>query len=92
MRLAGKTMIIGLKNSFKFIGISIISFCAVFICTLFMNYSMDFSFAEAQLVDDMAKIMFDAQLMTSKVVCGVTGGCMLLTSVVLLCFYIKNYA
>ena len=91
MRLAGKRMIIGFKNSFKFIGISVISFCAVFICTLFMNYSIDFSFVEAQLVDDMAKIMFDAQLMTSKVVCGVTGGCMLLTSVVLLCFYIKNY-
>ncbi|MDE6722887.1 MAG: ABC transporter permease, partial [Eubacterium sp.] len=84
-------MIIGLKNSFKFIGISIISFCAVFICTLFMNYSIDLALAEAELVDEMSKIMFDAQLMTSKVVCGVTGGCMLLTSVVLLCFYIKNY-
>ena len=91
MRLAGNSMIIGLKNSFKFIGISVISFCAVFICALFMNYSIDLSFAEAQIVDEMSKIMFDAQLMTSKVVCGVTGGCMLATSVVLLCFYIKNY-
>lgn len=91
MRLAGKTMIIGLKNSIKFAGISIISFCAVFICTLFMNYSMDLSLAESLITDEMSKIMFDAQLMTGKVVCGVSGGCMLATGVVLLCFYIKNY-
>ena len=43
------------------------------------------------MVDEMSKVMFDAQLMTSKVVCGVSGGCMLVTSIVLLCFYIKNY-
>lgn len=91
MRLAGKIMIIGLKNCFKFLGISVISFCAVFICTLFMNYSIDLASVKAQIVDEASKIMFDAQLMTSKVVCGVTSGCMLLTSVVLLCFYIKNY-
>ncbi len=91
MRLAGKIMIIGLKNCFKFLGISVISFCAVFICTLFMNYSIDLASVESQIVDEASIIMFDAQLMTSKVVCGVTGGCMLLTSVVLLCFYIKNY-
>lgn len=84
-------MIIGLKNSIKFIGISVISFCAVFICTLFINYSIDLSLSEAQMVDEMSKVMFDAQLMTSKVVCGVSGGCMLVTSIVLLCFYIKNY-
>lgn len=84
-------MVIGLKNSIKFIGISVISFCAVFICTLFMNYSIDLSSSEAQMVDEMSKVMFDAQLMTSKVVCGVSGGCMLVTSIVLLCFYIKNY-
>ncbi|MDE6413690.1 MAG: ABC transporter permease, partial [Eubacterium sp.] len=56
-----------------------------------MNYSIDLASVESQIVDEASKIMFDAQLMTSKVVCGVTGGCMLLTSVVLLCFYIKNY-
>ncbi|MDE5670712.1 MAG: ABC transporter permease [Eubacterium sp.] len=56
-----------------------------------MNYSMDLSLAEARITDEMSKIMLDAQLMTSKVVCGVSGGCMLATSVVLLCFYIKNY-
>ena len=82
-------MVIGLKNSIKFIGISVISFCAIFICTLFMNYSIDLSSSEAQMVDEMSKVMFDAQLMTSKVVCGVSGGCMLVTSIVLLCFYIK---
>lgn len=67
------------------------SFCAVFICTLFMNYSIDLSSSKSLIMDEMSKIMMDAQLMTSKVVCGVSGGCMIATSIVLLCFYIKNY-
>ena len=59
-------MVIGLKNSIKFIGISVISFCAIFIYTLFMNYSIDLSSSEAQMVDEMSKVMFDAQLMTTQ--------------------------
>lgn len=84
-------MIIGLKNSIKLVGIVIISFCAVFICTLFLNYNIDLSGIEAQIADNSVKLFYDAQVMTGKVVCGITGGCMLFTSIVLLCFYIKNY-
>ena len=84
-------MIIGLKNSIKLVGIVIISFCAVFICTLFLNYNIDLSGIEAQIADSSVKLFYDAQVMTGKVVCGITGGCMLFTSIVLLCLYIKNY-
>lgn len=84
-------MVIGVKDSFKLIGVVIITFCAVFVCTLFLNYSMDMTSIETQVSDGAARILYDAQMMSAKVVCGVSGGCLLITSVVLLCFYIKHY-
>lgn len=34
-------MIVSLKDTIKMIGISIIVCCAVFVCTLFLNYNID---------------------------------------------------
>lgn len=34
-------MIISIKDSVKLIGIMIIAGCAVFVCTLFLNFNMD---------------------------------------------------
>ena len=34
-------MLIGIKNASKLIGISIISCCAVLICTMFLNFYLD---------------------------------------------------
>ena len=38
-------MIIGIKDEIKLIGISIIACCAVFVCTLFLNYNIDLATA-----------------------------------------------
>ena len=39
MRLVGDDMVIGVKDAAKLIGISIISFCAVLVCTMFLNFN-----------------------------------------------------
>ncbi|MCM1104879.1 MAG: ABC transporter permease [Clostridium sp.] len=91
MRSDGERMIVGMKDAVKLIGISVISFCAVFVCTLFLNYRMDLLTIEELLVTEQEKIVYDAQEATSVIVCLITGGCLLLTSAVTLCFYIKHY-
>lgn len=84
-------MIISIKDSFKMLGISIVCFCAVYVCALFVNYYLDLQLIENEIADIQAMTFYEAQTMTCKVVCGVTGGSLLLTSVVLLIFYIKHY-
>lgn len=91
MRLDGENMVVGMKDAAKLIGISIISCCAVLVCALFMNYYLDILQIEDLLSTEQAVIFYHAQVSTAKVVCGVSGGCLLATSVVMLSFYIKHY-
>ena len=91
MRSDGERMIVGMKDAIKLVGISVISFCAVLVCALFLNYRMDLLTIADVLVTELEMIFYQAQKATSEVVCMVTGGCLLLTSAVTLCFYIKHY-
>lgn len=84
-------MVIGIKDTFKLIGIIIISICVVFVCTLFLNYNIDLQSIEDQINSVEIKSLFDALVMSGTVVSAVSGGCLLITSVVMLCFYIKHY-
>lgn len=84
-------MIISYKDLFKMIGIFVVSFCAVFVCDLFLNYYIDLTKAEALITTEYSRIFYDAQCSTAKVVSAVSGGCLLLTAVVLLCFYVGHY-
>ena len=34
-------MLIGIKDILKLFGITVVSACAVFVCTLFLNYNLD---------------------------------------------------
>ena len=79
------------KYSLRLISISVVTFCAVFVCTLFLNYNMDFAGIKDLLVSPQALVLYDAQVMTGKVVSAVSGGCLLATSAVMLLFYIKNH-
>lgn len=84
-------MIISIKDSVKLFGISIMTCCAVTVCNLFLNYYIDLK-AIADLIDNQyAQAFYDAQIMTAKVVCAVSGGCLAATTVVMLFFYIKHY-
>ncbi len=83
-------MLIGIKNASKLVGISIISCCAVLVCTMFLNFYFDVQRIEGEITSELSMIFYNAQVSTAKVVCLVTGGCLLITSVVMLMFYIKH--
>lgn len=84
-------MIVSIKDSVKLFGITIMACCAVTVCNMFLNYYMDLK-AVADLIDNpAAQTFYDAQIMTAKVTCAVTGGCLGITTVVMLIFYIKHY-
>lgn len=91
MRLDGDEMLIGIKNASKLIGISIIACCAVLVCTMFLNFYLDVQSIESEITTEISLIFYNAQVSTAKVVCLVSGGCLLITSVVMLMFYIKHY-
>ncbi len=84
-------MLIGIKNASKFVGISVIACCAVLVCTMFLNFYFDVQLIESEITSELSTIFYNAQVSTAKVVCLVTGGCLLITSVVMLMFYIKHY-
>ncbi len=84
-------MVVGIKDASKLIGISIISFCAVLVCTMFLNFYIDICQIKDIIASHQAMIFYDAQVSTAKVVCAVSGGCLLITEVIMLLFYIKHY-
>lgn len=91
MRLDGEKMVVGIKDTAKLIGIIIISFCAVLVCTMFMNYYIDVTGIREEIASEQAMIFYEAQVSTAKVVCWCSGGSLLLTSVIMLMFYIRHY-
>lgn len=91
MRLDGDDMLVGIKNASKLTGISIIACCAVLVCTMFLNFYFDVQLIESEITSELSIVFYNAQVSTAKVVCLVSGGCLLMTSVVMLLFYIKHY-
>lgn len=84
-------MTVGIKDIFKLTGMIIISACAVFVSMMFLNYNADLKSIEALITDAPTRALYDALVMSGTVVSAVSGGCLLLTSAVMLCFYIKHY-
>lgn len=90
MRSDGNGMIVGIKDTAKLIGIMIIVCCAVFVCTLFLNYNIDIAAIRDKVVTENAMLYYQAQVSTGRIVSAVSGGCLLATSVIMLLFYIKH--
>ncbi len=84
-------MIIGIKDSIKLLGISIISCCAVLVCAMFLNYYIDITDIKDLIHSEQVMVFYNAQVSTAKVVCAVSGGCLLITSIIMLMFYIRHY-
>lgn len=84
-------MVVGIKDTAKLIGISVVAGCAVLVCTMFLNFYFDILQIEGLIVSEQEIIYYHAQVSTAQVVCLVTGGCLLVTSVIMLFFYIKHY-
>lgn len=84
-------MVIGIKDTIKLIGISVIACCAVFVCTLFLNYNIDLASVEDKILTEAGITMYHALVSMGKVTAAVTGGCLVITSAIMLLFYVKNY-
>ena len=84
-------MIVSLKDSVKFIGVAIMACCAVFVCSLFLNYGADMKAIESQIVGEQMEIAYSALTKNNIVICLVTGGSLILTTIVMLIFYIGHY-
>ena len=83
-------MVVSFKDGVKFFGIAVISFCAVLVCNMFLNYDIDLRAVGATVPAEGAEL-YEALLLNNVVVCAVAGGCLLLTSVVMLVFYIGTH-
>lgn len=84
-------MLVSIKDSFKLIGITIVCFCAVFVCTFFLNFYLDAKSLEGTFTDPNLIALYDAQMSMAKFVCAISGGFLALIAVIMLVFYIKLY-
>lgn len=67
---------ITVKQNMKLIGVIILCFCAIFICTAFMNYAIDLNSIDSSNLDETARIIFDGQKAMSSVIVACAGGIM----------------
>ncbi len=84
-------MILGVRDFARLLAISVIACCAVFVCTLFLNYNLDLVSIGDTISSQQGQILYQALLDTGKVVSAVSGGCLVVTAALLLLFYIKNF-
>lgn len=91
MKSDGENMLIGIKDIAKLLAISIVTCCAVFVCTLFLSYNIDIAGIKDSIASPQGIVMYNAAAATGKAVAGISGGCLVATSIVMLIFYIKNY-
>ena len=83
-------MVVSMRDAIKFFGITIVCFCAVFVCTFFINYYLDVVPMQ-DMVNDETMPLYHAQLATAKMTCGITGGVLAMIAIIMLVFYIKIY-
>lgn len=83
-------MVVSLKDGLKLFGITVVAFCAVFVCSFFLNFYFDALTIKDSITEEV-RALYDAQLATSKFTCAISGGCLTLIALVMLVFYIKLY-
>lgn len=84
-------MVISYRDGAKLIGIIIITFCASVISSLFLNYNMDLSISKSSLIQQGLKDIYLMLKNTGIMITIVCGCCILITTGIMLIFYIKNY-
>lgn len=78
-------MIVGIKDGLKLFGVAIVCACAVFVCTFFLNYYLD-----CLALDDIPAEsiqLYNAQQLSAKITCMITGGVLAVIAVFLVAFY-----
>lgn len=84
-------MIISFKAVLRLAGMTVVAFCAVFVCTFFLNYYLDAKSLGASISGTDIIRLYNAQMATAKLTCLISGGFLALIAVVMLVFYIKLY-
>lgn len=80
-------MVVGFRDAAKFTGIFIISCCAVFVCTLFLNFNMDMVGIRDEIAPGAVTVFYEAQVSSGRMISCVSGGCLLL-SFADFCYYV----
>ena len=79
-------MIVSIKDGLKLFGVAIVTACAVFVCTFFLNYYLD-----CLLIKDSVPAesfpLYEAQQLSAKFTCAITGGVLAVIVVFLIAFY-----
>ncbi len=88
VRLGGN-MIIRLRDLVKLFGISIVSFCAVFVCTFFLNFYWDV--VNLPNIPADLQPLYHAQLAMAQFTAGISGGFLAVIAVIMLLFYVRLY-
>ena len=65
-------MIVGIKDGIKLAAISIMTCCAVLVCTLFLNYNIDLGSMEEMITGPQTIVLYDALISMGKVVSAVS--------------------
>lgn len=83
-------MIVSVKDAYKLIGLTVIMACAVFVCNLFLNFNLDLAAIETSLLPEQQAV-YDASTTIAVASCAISGSCLVMSAIVMLVFYIKNY-
>ena len=83
---SGGNMIVSIKDGFKLFGVAIVCACAVFVCTFFLNYYLDCLLIKDSVPADGA-MLYEAQQLSAKFTCAITGGSLAVIAVLLVAFY-----
>ena len=80
-----------IKDLYRLVVVSVISFCAVFVTNLFLNFYLDIRLLDQTNWSPEIRATYDAQVAISWLIASVSGAVLSLTSMLLLFFYIRQF-
>ena len=80
-----------IKDLYRLVVVSVISFCAVFVTNLFLNFYLDISLLDQTNWLPEIQAAYDAQVAISWLIASISGAVLSLTSMLLLFFYIQQF-
>ena len=80
-----------IKDLYRLVVVSIISFCAVFVTNLFLNFYLDIRLLDQTNWLPEIRAAYDAQVAISWLIASISGAVLSLTSILLLFFYIRQF-
>ena len=80
-----------IKDLYRLVVVSIISFCAVFVTNLFLNFYLDIRLLDQTNWLPEIQAAYDAQVAISWLIASISGAVLSLTSMLLLFFYIRQF-